>query len=416
MDPSNGLIRVGGRLRRVVELADSVVHPVVLDSRHPVTRLIIHHYDNQLHHPGSKRLFAEIRRHYWILRGREAVRRFQHTCLECRRWRGQPSVPQMSDLPSARLQLYKPAFHSCGMDCFGPFLIKIGRRTEKRWGVLFKCLTTRAVHLDLLSSLSTDSFLMALRRFIPRRGTPAQLWSDRGTNFRGGERELREAYAALAPDLQRHLARQKISFCFNPPSAPHFGGVWEREVRSVKSALYTVLGTQSVPEEVLMTVLLEVEAILNSKPLGYVSSDVADVDPVTPSSLLMGRPEGSLPQVIYPESEMLSRRRWRHSQILADRFWSRFIRDYLPSLQTRQKWQASPPDLQKHTYVMIVDPQLPRGLWPVGKVIQTHRSPDGHIRSADVQIKDHIYTRPVARLVVLPTLPSDDPGVPNPPE
>ncbi|KAL0152885.1 hypothetical protein M9458_051818 [Cirrhinus mrigala] len=414
MDPSNGLIRVGGRLRRVADLADSILHPIVLDSRHPVAHLIIRHYDNQLHHPGSERLFAEIRRHYWILRGREAVRRFQHTCPECRRWRGKPSVPLMSDLPCARLQLYKPAFHSCGMDCFGPFLIKIGRRTEKRWGVLFKCLTTRAVHLDLLPSLSTDSFLMALRRFIARRGTPAQLWSDQGTNFRGGERELREAYAALAPDLQRHLVRQKIQFCFNRPAAPHFG-VWEREVRSVKSALYTVLGSQSVPEEVLMTVLLEVEAILNSKPLGYVSSDVADADPVTPSSLLMGRPDGSLPQVIYPESEMLSRRRWRHSQILADRFWSRFIRDYLPSLQTRQKWQASPPDLQKHTYVMIVDPQLPRGLWPVGKVIQTHVSPDGHVRSADVQIKNQIYTHPVARLVVLPTLPSDDPGASNPP-
>ncbi len=135
-------------------------------------------------------------------------------------------------------------------------------------------------------------------------------------------------------------------------------------MRSVKSALYTILGSQSVPEEVLMTVLLEVEPILNSQPLGYVSSDVADADPVNPSSLLMGRPDGSLPQVIYPESEMLSHRRWRHSQILADRFWSRLICDYLPSLQTRQKWQARPPDFQKQSYVMIVDLQLPRGLWP----------------------------------------------------
>ncbi len=119
-------------------------------------------------------------------------------------------MPQMSDLTSTHLQLYKPAFPSCGMDCFSPFLIKICRRTEKRWGVLFKCLTTRAVHLDFLPSLSTDSFLMALRRFIAMRGTPAQLRSDRGTNFCGGERELREAYAALAPDLQRHLGHQKI--------------------------------------------------------------------------------------------------------------------------------------------------------------------------------------------------------------
>ncbi len=118
------------------------------------------------------------------------------------------------------------------------------------------------------------------------------------------------------------------------------------------------------------------------------SPDVADADPVTPSCLLMGRPDGSLSQVIYPKSEMLSHRRWRPSQILADQFWYRFICDYLPRLQTRQKWQASPPNLREHTYVMIVDPQLPRGLWPVGKVIQTHLSPDGHIRSADVQIKD----------------------------
>ncbi|XP_073722599.1 uncharacterized protein [Misgurnus anguillicaudatus] len=407
IDPSSGLLRVGGRLRRVVDMQDSVLHPLVLDSNHPVTRLIIHHYDHQLHHPGSERLFAEIRRYYWILRGREAVRRFQRDCPECQRWRAQPTIPKMSELPSARLQLYKPAFHSCGVDCFGPLSVKIGRRTEKRWGILFKCLTTRAVHLDLLPSMSTDSFLMALRRFVARRGTPAELLSDRGTNFRGGERELREAYAALVPDIQHHLAKQKIHFRFNPPSAPHFGGVWEREVRSVKSALYTVVGSQPVPEEVLMTVLLEVEAILNSKPLGYVSSDVADADPVTPNSLLMGRPDGSLPQVIYPESEMLSRRYWRHSQVLADRFWSKFVRDYLPGLQTRQKWQASPPDLKEKTIVMIVDPQLPRSLWPVGQVIKTHLSPDGHIRSADVKIKDQVYTRPVARLVILPALPKD---------
>ncbi|KAL1261414.1 hypothetical protein QQF64_006679 [Cirrhinus molitorella] len=106
---------------------------------------------------------------------------------------------------------------------------------------------------------------------------------------------------------------------------------------------------------------------------------------------------------------MLSHRHWRHSQILADRFWSRFIRDYLPSLQTRQKWQASPPNLEEQTVVMIVDPQLPLSLWPVGRVIKTYQSPDGHIRTADVQIKGQVYTRPVARLVILLALPKDRP-------
>nr|XP_055023061.1 uncharacterized protein LOC129413363 [Misgurnus anguillicaudatus] len=407
MDKSSGLIRVGGQLRRAQMIEESTIHPIVLDAYHPVTQLLIKHYDCKLRHSGPERLFAEMQRCYWILRGREAIRRYQHRCTECQRWRAQPVIPKMADLPSARLRLHKPAFYSCGVDCFGPMVIRIGRRTEKRWGIIFKCLTTRAVHLDLLSTMSTDSFLMALRRFIARRGTPAELWSDQGTNFRGGERELREAFAVMAPELQTRLASQKIQFNFNPPAAPHFGGVWEREVRSVKSALFTTLGTQSLPEEVLMTVLLEVEAILNTKPLGYVSSDIADSDPVTPNSLLMGRPDGSLPQVIYPKSDLLSHRRWKHSQVLADNFWSRFIRNYLPTLQTRQKWHSSSPDLTEKMVVMIVDPQLPRAFWPIGHVIKIHRSADGHVRSADVDIKGQVYTRPVARLVILPALPDN---------
>ncbi len=128
MDSSSGLIRVGGCLRGTVGIEDSILHPMVLDPSYPVTRLIIHHYYDQLHHPGSERLFGEIRRYYWILRGHEAVRRFQRDCPECQRWWVQPTIPKMSDLPAARLQLYKPAFHSCGVDSFGPLLVQIGRR------------------------------------------------------------------------------------------------------------------------------------------------------------------------------------------------------------------------------------------------------------------------------------------------
>lgn len=161
----------------------------------------------------------------------------------------------MADLPAARLCLYKPAFYSTGMDCFGPFEVKLGRRVEKRWGII-KCLTVRAVHLDVLTSIDTDSFLMALRRFISRRGTPAELYLDQGTNFKGGERELRKAFASMASDVQRFLAPLRICFHFNPPAAPHFGGVWEWEIRSVKTALYTTVGTQPLQEKVLRTVLV----------------------------------------------------------------------------------------------------------------------------------------------------------------
>ena len=380
----------------------------MLDSAHPVTKLLIKHYDDQLHHPGPDRVFAEIRRRYWILRGREAIRKFQHGCAECRKWRGTPDIPRMADLPPSSLRLFRPAFYSTGMDCFGPFLVKIGRRNEKRWGILYKCLTTRAVYIDLLSSLDGDSFLMSLRRFVARRGKPHELLCDHGTNFKGGNTELMEAFDALQPSLKDQLATQKIEFHFNPPSAPHFGGSWEREIRSIKAALYTTLGAQIVSEEVLRTVLIEIEGMLNSKPLGYVSSDVADPDPITPNSLLMGRPDSSLPQVVYPESELLGRKRWRHSQVLADQFWNCFIHRYLPALQVRQKWLKEKEDLSVGTVVMIVDPQAPRAHWLIGIVNAVYPGADGRVRSAEVKVKDRTYHRPVARLIRLPALPSDD--------
>lgn len=149
----------------------------------------------------------------------------------------------------------------------------------------------------------------------------------------------------------------------------------------------------------------------------YVSSDASDPDLVTPSVLLMGRPNGSLPQVVYPENELISRRWWKHLQVLADHFWARFIRLYVPSLQAHQKWQASPVDIVQDCVVMIADPQLPRALWPIGRVVKPQPSPDGHVRLADVKVRERVYTRPVARLVVLPALPSgedEDNSTPTP--
>ncbi|KAM9735349.1 uncharacterized protein ACNS7B_014625 [Menidia menidia] len=405
LDQAAGLIRVGGRLRRSQDLEPDTVHPVVLDPAHKITRLIVHDVDEDLRHPGTERLFAELRRRFWILHGREAVKRHQQFCPECKRWRAQPKVPLMSDLPEARLRLFKPPFYSTGVDCFGPFTIKVGRRSEKRWGILFKCLTTKAVHIDVLTSLDSDAFLMALRRFIARRGKPSEILSDQGTNFKGGDRELREAFQALHPDLKEQLSQHQISFKFNPPSAPHFGGIWEREIRSVKAALYATVQPHAIPEEVLRTVLIEVEGILNSKPLGYVSSDVADADPVTPNLLLMGRLDPSLPQAVYEESELLSRKRWKHSQILADQFWTSFIRHYLPTLQTRAKWHKDTPAHQPGDIVMVIDPLLPRALWPVGRITKVLPGTDGRIRTAEVNVKDRHYIRPVARLIQLPAVP-----------
>lgn len=216
----------------------------------------------------------------------------------------------------------------------------------------------------------------------------------------------------MAPHLKEQLAEQQIMFCFTPPSAPHFGEVWEREVKSVKTALKVVLKEQTVPETVLWTILSEVGRILNAKPLGNVSSDIADPDPITPSILLMGRYDASLPQAVYDSSSTPGKCRWRHSQVLVDHFWSRFISHYLPNLQERQKCRTDGKTLTPDQVVLIVDPQLPWGLWPIGKVTSTYPGADGRIWTAAVKVKDWTYVRPVARLVQLPKFEDDEVGEP----
>lgn len=212
----------------------------------------------------------------------------------------------------------------------------------------------------------------------------------------------------MTPDLKQQLACAQVNFQFNPPSAPHFGGSWEREIKSIKMALRVVLGNQPTTETVLHTILIEVEGILNSKPLAYISSDLTDLDPVTPNMLLMGRPDSSLPQAVYCASELLGKRRLRHSQILADQFWSAFTRSYLPTLQVRQKWETDKENLDSGQVVMLVDPQFPRASWPIGRITETYPGKDGRIRSAKVIIQGREYVRPVSRLIPLPEITEEE--------
>lgn len=187
----------------------------------------------------------------------------------------------------------------------------------------------------------------------------SELLSDCGTHFRAGGAELQNAFQAMANDLKQQLARTQVNFQYNPPSAPHFSGIWEQEMKSIKMALHVALGNQPTTETVLHKILIEVEGILISKPLGYISSVFTDPDPVTSKMLLMGRPDSSLPQAIYCASELLGRTRWCHSQISADHFWTACFRYYLPNLQTRQKWETDEQKLVSGQVVRLDPPTLP---------------------------------------------------------
>ncbi|XP_071104136.1 uncharacterized protein [Haliotis cracherodii] len=373
------------------------IHKVIMwNPNHNVTKLLIKKYDSELHHYGAER------RKFWILQGHEAVKKHQRQCHDCQKWRANPEIPLMADLPEARLRLFKAPFYSTGIDCFGPMYIKIGRRREKRYGIIFKCMTTRAVHIDILDSLDTDAFLMALRRFISRRGCPFELLSDCGTNFKGGENELCKAFEAMNYELKEKLAKNHIRFQFNPPFAPHFGGLWEREIRSIKYGQRSILGTESVSESVLRTVMTEVESILNSKPLGYTSSDISNTDPVSPYTLLIGRSDPALPQVVYLNEDRLTKKRFRQSQVLADNFWRKFIKEYLPNLQQRVKWMDELRNVQTDDVVLIIDHLHTRSEWKIGQVIETYAGSDGRERSAKVKTSDNEILRPVSKLIKLP--------------
>ena len=192
------------------------------------------------------------------------------------------------------------------------------------------------------------------------------LYSDNGMNLHVADRELKEAVQEL--DQQKiitHLTPKEVEWRFNPPAAPHMGGTWERLVRSVKTALRAILTERAPKEESLMTLLAEVEAMLNDRPLIYVSTDPMDEDSLMPSHFLLGTPSGSQAPGRFDKSDLCSRKQWRFVQVLADHFWRRWMTEYLLTLTRRTKWHRRDRcNVKADDFVVIADKDLPRGFWP----------------------------------------------------
>ena len=326
---SRGVLRVGGRLQNAPLTADAR-HPVLLPTSSEVTRLIIEEQHRHLLHSGVEHTLNELRQSFWVPRGRAQVKKVLHRCAFCRNRRARPQQPKMADLPAERFDT-SHAFSTVGLDYFGPLLVRKFRRTEKRFGLLFTCLATRAIHLEVAQTMDTDSFIMALRRFIARRGRPNKICSDNGTNIRGGERELRESLGSLNQrKITDELTQRHITWRWSPPAAPHFGGVWERLVGSVKRALSVVLGGHVITDEVLLTVLCEVESMVNSRPITHVSDEYDQRSPtaLTPNHFLLGRNTAALAPGDFT-GETNSKKRWRRAQALADHLWNRWRKEYV---------------------------------------------------------------------------------------
>ena len=298
----------------------------------------------------------------------------------------------MAPLPSTRVTPDDPPFAITGVDYFGPFEVVIFRRKVKRYGVIFTCLNTRAVHLEVAASLTADSFIMAFRRFTAVRGQVSICYSDNGTNLVAGEKELR---TCLQQWNQQHLtdslAQKGVKWVFNPPAAPHFGGAWERLIRSAKSALKIVLHLRSLTDETLATAMAEVANLLNGRPLTHIPVNAEDPEPLTPNHFLLLRPQPALAPTVASPSDLDCRKRWRNVQAVADHFWRRWLREYVPYLTERRKWLNQVPNLKIDDVVIVVDPNTPRGHWPLARVIAVHPDSSGTVRTALVKTKTGSY-------------------------
>ncbi|XP_027839404.2 uncharacterized protein LOC114121329 [Aphis gossypii] len=395
-----GMIVVGGRLDNA-DLSQDQRQPIILPYNHKVTQLIFSDCHMKLLHCGPQLLLAEIRQLYWPLSGRLLARSTVRNCVKCVRSKPTFQFPIMAPLPKERVQCSRP-FTYTGVDFAGPLIIRSGirgRSGTKAWISIFVCFSTRAVHIEVVENLTSKAFIAALRRFVARRGKPSELWSDNGTNFVGANKELTN----YTQHLDKQLANEGITWRFNPPSSPHFGGLWEAAVKSAKHHLTRTTGETKLTLSELSTLLCQIEACLNSRPLTPMSSDPNDFMPLTPAHFLLGAPVTSVPEPNLNGEEPHIMRRWKFVQHLLQTFWKRWQMEYLPQLQIRGKWTSGCAQIAIDDLVIVKEDNLPPLKWHLARVIELHPGRDGNVRVVSIRNSSgKIMRRPVAKLCRLP--------------
>ena len=340
-----------------MEVGFNVKYPIILDRSHPFVKLFLEQTHVKHYHQGVEYLRSIVQESYTVLKPKSYLRSIKTHCLSCREFQAVTMQPIMSDLPKERLVYHSPPFTNAGVDYLAPFYVTVRRTTEKKWGFLFTCLTTRAVHVEIVTSMDNSSCFMWVERFVSRRGTPVMFWSDNGSNFIGAEKELRESNEKwTVVNIAFKLAHKGIKWRFNPPSASHQGGTWEKMLCSFKRMFYTVLGTH--------TTFCLVDNALNSRPLTPVSAYQCDLNAITPNHFLLGEYSTGIPSVV-GNNDFDHRKHYARAQSYANAVWSRWIREYVPTLNRRSKWQT-PNDQQLRTSDLVFDSwgNQPYGLLP----------------------------------------------------
>lgn len=412
LEKESGLLRVGGRLCNS-DLPYNQRHPMILPEQHHLTQLIIETLHREHLHVGLNGLLAALRTCFWPLHVRRAINRVLRRCVTCFRVKPKDTEQLMGDLPKCRVTVAEP-FEKTGVDYAGPVFLKQGRSRApvKGYIAVFVCLCTKAIHLELVTSMSTESFMAALHRFVGRRGNVIEMRSDNGTNFVGAQRELNELREMLQSQLldrkmDDFCQARKLTWSFIPPKAPHQGGLWEAGVKSAKYHLHRVLGESHLTYEEMNTLLIQIEAILNSRPLCQQSDDPLDYQALSPGHFLVGRELTAIPEPLYDGVKENRLSRYQLIQKRKQDFFRRWSNEYLTELQQRGKWNKEASVVRKGMLVVMKQDNVSPLQWKLGRIVDTHPGNDGVTRVVTVRTSFGEYRRPTTQIAILPILDNE---------
>ena len=403
----DSILRVGGRLHHSTLAYDSK-HQIILPEGH-FTDLLLRQLHEDNFHCGPQMLLSVCRDRFWIFKGRSKCRYIVHHCLVC--FRNKPILANqlMGNLPQLRVTPARP-FLNVGIDFAGPILVRPQPRSKvlvKVYVSVYTCFVTRCVHLEIVQNLSTEAFLQCFRRFVARRGLPLFVSTDNATNFAGAQRELKELRDLFfsQPHIQKvkeYVASERITWLTIPPRSPHWGGLWESIVKRMKYHLRRCTENRIFYPDDLNTLIIQIECILNSRPLTPITENVTDFSALTPGHFLIGSPLNAIPEPSWSGAKENRLAQWQTMQLILSEVWRRFQRDYFQELQQRAKWNIAQTNIRVNTLVIIQDDHLPPTKWRLGRVVEVFPGDDGKVRVVNIRTEHGHLTRSVQRIAPLP--------------
>ena len=396
----DGIIRSNSRLANA-PVSTATKKPIILDGRNRIIRLFLELQHNINGHVGVEQQTHIIQLNFWVLQCKTVMKKISNRCYECRRQRQLNSQPQMSDLPSYRFSVKPVAFKETGVDIFGPFEIYSQiNLAMKVYCCLFTCLTIRAVHIEVTRNLQKESCIMAFQRFFSRRGLPERIHSDNALYFTSTAMTFEES-SFTTTEIQRYAESKKIAWKFIPPGAPHFGGTWERLIGMSKRLFFNIAGSRKLQEDSFSTLICQVKALLNSRPLSSVSSDIRDVESLTPGHFLTGMTTGLPSDTTISSNDRGTGKLWNNVNSILNEFWTRLLKEYLPTLRQRRKWHSTVDGIEVGDMVWILENNTPRGIWPVGRVQKVNKGKDNVVRSCLVKTTKGDFVKPAIKFSLI---------------